>query len=46
MPGASAPQVLVEEVINKLKDWGADVVLEAPGIRETVVFSLPKELVV
>jgi 4-hydroxy-3-methylbut-2-enyl diphosphate reductase len=44
--GASAPQVLVEEVINKLKDWGADVVVEAPGIRETVVFSLPKELVV
>lgn len=44
--GASAPQVLVEEVINKLKDWGADVVVEAPGIREKVVFSLPKELVV
>ena len=44
--GASAPQVLVEEVINKLKDWGVDVVVEAPGIRETVVFSLPKELVV
>jgi 4-hydroxy-3-methylbut-2-en-1-yl diphosphate reductase len=43
--GASAPRVLVEEVINKLKDWGADVVVEAPGIREKVVFSLPKELV-
>ncbi len=43
--GASAPQVLVEEVINKLKDWGANVVVEAPGIREKVVFSLPKELV-
>ncbi|MFT5134438.1 MAG: 4-hydroxy-3-methylbut-2-enyl diphosphate reductase [Gammaproteobacteria bacterium] len=42
--GASAPQVLVEEVINKIKEWGADVVIEAPGIRETVVFSLPKEL--
>ena len=44
--GASAPQVLVEEVINKLKEWGADVVVEAPGIREKVVFSLPKELAV
>jgi 4-hydroxy-3-methylbut-2-en-1-yl diphosphate reductase len=44
--GASAPQVLVEEVINKLKEWGAEVVVEAPGIREKVVFSLPKELVV
>ncbi len=43
--GASAPQVLVEEVINKLKEWGAEVVVEAPGIREQVVFSLPKELV-
>ena len=44
--GASAPQVLVEEVINKLKEWGADVVIEAPGIREKVVFSLPRELAV
>jgi 4-hydroxy-3-methylbut-2-enyl diphosphate reductase len=43
--GASAPRVLIEEVINKLKEWGADVVVEAPGIREKVVFSLPKELV-
>lgn len=44
--GASAPQVLVEEVINKLKEWGGDLVVEAPGIREKVVFSLPRELVV
>jgi 4-hydroxy-3-methylbut-2-enyl diphosphate reductase len=44
--GASAPQVLVEEVINKIKEWGADVIVEAPGIREKVVFSLPKELAV
>jgi len=42
--GASAPRVLVEEVINKLKEWGADVVVETPGIREQVVFSLPREL--
>ena len=42
--GASAPEVLVEEVIKKLKVWGADTVTEAPGIREKVVFSLPKEL--
>ncbi len=44
--GASAPQVLVEEVVDKLKKLGAHVVIEAPGIRERVVFSLPKELVV
>lgn len=43
--GASAPEVLVEEVIKKLQDWGAEVVDEAPGIQEKVVFSLPKELV-
>jgi len=43
--GASAPEVLVEEVIRKLKTWGAEQVSEAPGIRERVVFSLPRELV-
>jgi 4-hydroxy-3-methylbut-2-enyl diphosphate reductase len=42
--GASAPEVLVEAVLNKLKEWGADAIVEAPGIREKVVFSLPKEL--
>ena len=42
--GASAPEVLVEEVIQKLKTWGVGDVAEAPGIREKVVFSLPREL--
>ena len=42
--GASAPEVLVEEVIDKLREWGVENVMEAPGIRESVVFSLPKEL--
>jgi 4-hydroxy-3-methylbut-2-enyl diphosphate reductase len=42
--GASAPEVLVEAVINQLKEWGADSVEEAPGKIERVVFSLPKEL--
>jgi hypothetical protein len=42
--GASAPEVLVEEVIEKLKMWGVDSVVEAPGIQESVVFSLPREL--
>ena len=44
--GASAPEVLVEEVIKKLEEWGANVAVEAPGIREKVVFSLPRELAV
>ena len=42
--GASAPDVLVEKVIQQLKDWGADDVIEVEGIKEKVVFSLPKEL--
>ncbi len=42
--GASAPEILVEEVVQKLQKLGADVVVEAPGKREKVVFSLPKEL--
>lgn len=44
--GASAPEVLVEEVVQKLTEWGADTVLEVPGKREKVVFSLPRELAV
>jgi 4-hydroxy-3-methylbut-2-en-1-yl diphosphate reductase len=42
--GASAPEILVENVIAKLKDWGACESIEASGKREEVVFSLPKEL--
>lgn len=42
--GASAPEVLVEEVIDQLQKWGVENVMEAPGIRESVVFSLPREL--
>jgi 4-hydroxy-3-methylbut-2-en-1-yl diphosphate reductase len=43
--GASAPEILVEEVIAQLKEWGASMVEENPGITERVVFSLPKELI-
>jgi 4-hydroxy-3-methylbut-2-en-1-yl diphosphate reductase len=42
--GASAPEILVEQVIAQLKEWGATMVEENPGITERVVFSLPKEL--
>ena len=42
--GASAPEVLVEDVINQLKEWGANSIVEAAGKVEKVVFSLPKEL--
>ena len=42
--GASAPEVLVQEVIEQLKNWGGDVTTEIQGIEEKVVFSLPREL--
>lgn len=42
--GASAPEILVTEVVNRLKNWGGEVVRENQGIEEKVVFSLPKEL--
>ena len=42
--GASAPEVLVQEVINQLKQWGGETTTEIQGIEEKVVFSLPKEL--
>ena len=43
--GASAPDVLVEKVLNQLKIWGATTVEEQSGIEENIVFGLPKELV-
>ena len=42
--GASAPEVLVEQVINRLQEWGANTVDESQGRRETITFNLPKEL--
>jgi 4-hydroxy-3-methylbut-2-enyl diphosphate reductase len=42
--GASAPEVLVQEVITRLKQLGAVSVIEAQGIQENVVFPLPKAL--
>ncbi len=42
--GASAPEVLVERVVQQLRDWGAAAVEEQEGIREQVVFPLPREL--
>ena len=42
--GASAPQVLVDELIERLKALGAASVQTLPGITERVVFTLPREL--
>ena len=42
--GASAPAVLVDEVIARLKGWGVEGVEQGAGREERVVFSLPREL--
>ncbi|MEM7255604.1 MAG: 4-hydroxy-3-methylbut-2-enyl diphosphate reductase [Pseudomonadota bacterium] len=42
--GASAPEVLVQEVVDQLRDWGGEYKDEIVGRRENVVFSLPKGL--
>ncbi len=42
--GASAPEILVQEVVDQLKQWGGQSTTEIKGIEEKVVFSLPKEL--
>lgn len=43
--GASAPEVLVEQVVQTLREHGGLAVREVAGIKEEVVFSLPRELV-
>jgi 4-hydroxy-3-methylbut-2-enyl diphosphate reductase len=42
--GASAPESLVEGVIQRLRDEGASSVSELNGAKETMMFALPKEL--
>lgn len=42
--GASAPDILVLDVIRKLVDLGANAPQELDGVVENVSFSLPKEL--
>lgn len=42
--GASAPEILVEEIIERLKLLGADEVLTMEGTKEDVKFPLPKGL--
>ncbi len=42
--GASAPEVLVQEIITRLRALGVDSVRETEGEPETVVFKMPREL--
>jgi 4-hydroxy-3-methylbut-2-enyl diphosphate reductase len=42
--GASAPEVLVQQVVERLRGWGGEVAAEMQGRAEHVVFALPKAL--
>ncbi|HFC3090699.1 TPA: 4-hydroxy-3-methylbut-2-enyl diphosphate reductase [Neisseria gonorrhoeae] len=42
--GASAPEVLVREVLAAIRGWGHETVREGEGAEESIVFVLPKEL--
>ncbi|TFV98592.1 4-hydroxy-3-methylbut-2-enyl diphosphate reductase [Oxalobacteraceae bacterium OM1] len=42
--GASAPEVLVDAVIGRLKELGAKSVRTLPGVEENVTFPMPKGL--
>lgn len=42
--GASAPEILVQEVLDGLRALGAEAAVELPGRPEHITFSLPREL--
>ncbi|MCX8048229.1 MAG: 4-hydroxy-3-methylbut-2-enyl diphosphate reductase [Methylohalobius sp.] len=42
--GASAPEILVQQVVEKLRQWGGTVIRETPGVEEKIIFSIPREL--
>lgn len=42
--GASAPEVLIRQVLERLGEWGGQPPEELAGRAENIVFSMPKEL--
>ncbi|HCW97808.1 MAG TPA: 4-hydroxy-3-methylbut-2-enyl diphosphate reductase [Pantoea sp.] len=42
--GASAPDVLVQQVIQRLRELGGEAAIELIGREENIVFEVPKEL--
>jgi 4-hydroxy-3-methylbut-2-enyl diphosphate reductase len=42
--GASAPELLVQRVVARLREWGGEGAEEIVGREENVVFALPREL--
>jgi 4-hydroxy-3-methylbut-2-enyl diphosphate reductase len=42
--GASSPELLLEQVVARLREWGVTSVTNKPGVVERTVFALPREL--
>lgn len=42
--GASAPEILVQQVVERLQEWGGQTVQEHPGREENITFAVPPEL--
>ncbi len=42
--GASAPEVLVQEVIQRIQELGGGALFEMAGAEENIIFSMPKDL--
>jgi 4-hydroxy-3-methylbut-2-enyl diphosphate reductase len=42
--GASAPELLVQQVIERLQSWGGELPREVVGREENVFFTLPRDL--
>ncbi|MEI6893819.1 MAG: 4-hydroxy-3-methylbut-2-enyl diphosphate reductase [Colwellia sp.] len=42
--GASAPAILITQVVDRLKKYGGHQVIEHPGKEESIVFAVPAEL--
>ncbi len=42
--GASAPEILVQQVVERIQQFGAQSVVPMDGLEENIVFSLPKGL--
>ena len=42
--GASAPEILVRQVIDRIRELGAVAIRKMDGIEETIKFPLPKGL--
>lgn len=42
--GASAPEILIKQVLDRLQEWGATMPEELAGREENITFSLPKGL--